>query len=619
MCGIAGILRFDDTRPDPSRLRAMLEHLAHRGPEGSGVAELGPCALAATKLSIIDTLSGDQPRAIGGAGGVHDGKCATLGPLHLVFNGEIYNHRDLRAKLEKRGHRFTSDHSDTEVLLYGYRQWGTRLPKHLHGMYAVAIWDEDNQELFLCGDRSGIKPLYLYRTDKGLVFGSLIGAVLAALPVGQRPGIDRRALLTFLRYGYTFEASLFEGVHELPPATWMLFDARGGVRTESFWRPPPVSKSSTSLGAVDALREVLTEAVQSRLESDVPLGCFLSGGLNSAVVAALAQQKLQADGAEPLKTFAVAIPDLEYTESQHAQAVADHIGSEHQVIAADVGSAIDDLRHLVSVYGLPMADRTLLPVFWACRAARQHIRVALTGMGGDELFGGRSRYQALRKQGLCGLWRKLLPGGGPARCEPATRYHEMIRVFDEPTLGALGFDEAQREAAVYPADGWVQEPDHVHAAMRWDLEHALPFQVLRKADRASMAVALELRAPLLATPVKDLAGHLPTPVLMPGHHPSGLLRQVAEAMLPHAITRRPRQAFPAPLAAWFRTTLRDALYDHLAGPALPELGLDRGVALRVFDQHAAGKADRSAMLLGLLTLVLWDQWRRNPDPPPTLA
>jgi len=617
MCGIAGILRFDQTPPDPDRLGAMREHLRHRGPEGHGQSSLGPCALTATRLSIIDVLSGEQPmRVPEAAHGTDDGRCASTGPLHLVFNGEIYNHRELRRKLQQRGHRFRSDHSDTEVLLYGYRQWGTNLPRHIHGMFAFAIWDQQHQRLFLCRDRSGIKPLFFHRSDRGLVFASLVSAVMLGLPAPQRPGPDRAALLTYLRYGYTIGRSLNQGVEPVPPAHWMTIAADGTTETGRYWRPPPISKSSTSLGAVQSLREVLTEAVHARIEADVPLGCFLSGGLNSSVVAALAQQKMAAEGHGPLRTFAVSVPELAYDETRHAQMVARHIGSEHQSISVSPGSAIDDLRTLIAIFGEPTAEPTLLPTYWLCRAARQHVRAALTGIGGDELFGGHRRYQRLRRYQRHGWWLRLNPAGPDLSCDPARQYHTLIRLFDEHTIAALGLDHAP-QGSTHPADDWPDGPDCVHNAMRWDLEHNLPDEVLRRVDHASMASAMELRCPLLASSVKDLAGHLPTRVLMPGGRSSGLLRAVAAQMLPVSIATRPRQPFPLPLGAWFRGILHDTLRDHLDSDALDRLGLRRTEALRLFEQHAAGKAEHTRPLLALLMLVLWEAWRREPDTPPT--
>ncbi len=277
----------------------------------------------------------------------------------------------------------------------------------------------------------------------------------------------------------------------------------------------------------------------------------------------------------------------------------------------------DDLRTLVTIYGEPTAEPAVLPTYWLCRAAREHIRAALTGIGGDELFGGHRRYQRLRRYQRHGWWLRLNPAGPDLSTEPARQYHTLIRLFDELSIAALGM-EHNPDGSTHAVENWPEGSDSVHSAMRWDLEHTLPCEVLRRVDHVSMASALELRCPLLASSVKDLAGHLPTRVLMPGGRSSGLLRAVAAELLPISIATRPRQPFPLPLGTWFRGVLHDTLRDHLASAALDRLGLRRTEALQYFDQHAAGKADHTRPLLALLMLVLWDGFRRDPNTPPTL-
>jgi asparagine synthase (glutamine-hydrolysing) len=638
MCGLAGILRFDDHPIDDAdrhRLMRMLEQVRHRGPDGEGVSFHGHCALVHARLSIIDLLSGQQPMHLTSpdADADADDACALL---HLVFNGEVYNHRELRAKLEKRGHVFRSDHSDTEVLLLGYREWGTMLPKHLHGMFAFVIYDEARRELFLCRDRTGKKPLYFRRDGGELIFGSMVATIVAGARPGTGVGVDPAALLTFLRYGYPFSRSMVAGVEEVPPAHWMLFGRGGKVTSERYWRPPPTSRHSTSLGAVDALREVLREAVWSRLEADVPLACFLSGGIDSSLIAALAQQRLAKDG-ERLRTFSVAMPDAFYDESPHALQVARHIGADHTVLTAEPGDAIADLRRLMAVAGEPTADSSLLPTYWLCRATRRHVKVALSGDGGDELFGGYDRYRALR---LLRRWRWLLAAlpttwlsdvdpkaigtrfrrladAAGAGADPARQYHRMIHLFTDEQVRAMGIatvrDGLLREPPAAP--DWPDEPDVVHAAMRWDLVHYLPFELLRKLDRASMAVSLEVRCPMLDTQVADLAGHLPDRVLMPAGRPKGLLRALATEYLPLPIVNRPKRGFAVPIGGWFRTTLRDPLHDHLFDGSLGRLGVDETPVRRWFDEHTAARADHTHRLFALLQLSLWRSWLDDPTPP----
>jgi len=617
MCGIAGILRFDDRPVDRGALERMLTHIDHRGPDGRGVEVYPHCGLAHSRLSVVDLMGGHQPMHVAVQHNEPD--------LVLVFNGEIYNHRTLRRLLEARGHQFRSDHSDTEVLVHGYREWGTELPKHLHGMFAFAIRDLGQRELFLCRDRIGKKPLYLYQDDRRLLFGSLISAVHAGLE--QTPEVDPAALMQYLTFGYTFHDSLLTGIRELPAAHWTLIDAQGGQRSERYWQPPPISRSSTQLGATRAIEELLTEAVGTRLEADVPLGCFLSGGIDSSLIAAMAQRRM---GDTKLQTFNVAMPDAAYDESNWALRVAEHLGTEHHVLHAEPRIE-DDLRAIIAVTGEPLGDASLLPTYWLSRATREHVTVALSGDGGDELFGGYTRYRALR---WLQRWRwaaRWLPtdaldagsekslrhrlarlARSAAHREPAGQYLEMIRLFDPEQLGRLGIPTI---APVDAPPGWRDDLPGIEAARQWDLMHYLPFDLLRKVDRSAMAVALEVRCPMLDTQVMDLAGHLPLHVLMPGGQPKGLLRRVAEQYLPRAVVRRRKMGFAIPLGQWFRDDGGEMLREHLLHrDHLEDLGLRPDRLRALIENHAADRADHTHRLFALLGLALWRQWLKAPAP-----
>lgn len=656
MCGIAGIVRFDDRPIASDRLAAMLAHLKHRGPDGDGISDHGRCALVHARLTIIDVLSGRQPMHLDAQPAAEGDRIdadvpqrGSTGGLHLVFNGEIYNHQELRRKLEKRGHVFVSDHSDTEVLLYGYRQWGENLPKHLHGMFAFAIWDEENRRLFIARDRTGMKPLFIrYAKDRReIAFASLVGTLVAGLEPDDRAEVNRSALMNYLRLGYTFGQSMVDGVSELPAAHFMRIEDDGEMQVRRYWRPPPISKHSTALGAADALDEVLTEAVVKRLEADVPLGCFLSGGIDSSVISAMAQRRLtQRDGGGKLRTYSVAMPDAMYDETPHAQRVADHIGADHTVLRCEIGDAMADLQRMMDVAGEPTADSSLLPTHWLCKTARPHCKAALSGDGGDELFGGYDRYRAMRLLGKYHAWIKRLPGGGGRGGQAKSRrarfgrllaaakagpspdhwYQSMIHLFTDHDIAALapGLTSEVQPARSRP-DGrglpdWPEESDLAHAAMRWDLQHYLPFELLRKVDRASMAVALEVRCPLLDTQVCDLAGHLPTSVLMPGGRPKGLLRQVAARYLPDDIVRRPKRGFAIPIGDWLRTRLRDDLHDHLFDGKLESMGIDPALTRRYFEQHTQRSADHTHRLFALLQLSLWVGWMQtHPTPRPRIG
>lgn len=647
MCGIAGIVRFDDRPIDAGRAAAMRAALRHRGPDGEGIDALPRCTLIHTRLSIIDLLGGRQPMRVPQRNEADLAACdrpspqpspggrgSSEGELRLVFNGEIYNHRALRKQLEALGHRFESSHCDTEVLLHGYRAWGAELPKRLHGMFAFAIWNVAERSLFLCRDRAGKKPLYLrWSSDRReVMFASLVSAIVAGLPEGETPRVDRNVLLTYLQFGYTFERSLIAGVEEMPAAHWMTVDAAGRVETQRYWRPPPISRSSTSLGAVRATRELLDEAVAKRLEADVPLGCFLSGGIDSSVIAAIAQRTLTQRGEPPLKTFCVAMPDIDYDESPHAHAVARQLGTHHtELVAEPHTKVIDDMASLVAVMGEPLADSSILPTYWLSRTTRGYVKVALSGDGGDELFGGYDRYRAMRLLPRHAWWLARLPRAllrasdqrgrrfrlhrlvDAARAgEQSQQYRRLIHLFDEGQLHALDVNGRQRTTGGATGGGlpdWPDEPDAAHAAMRWDLVHYLPFDLLRKMDRASMAVGLEVRCPLLDTQLCDLAGHLPTSVLMPGGRAKGLLRQVgADLGLPRDIIRRRKRGFALPIGRWFRGPLRDRLHENIMEGRLTELGVNRYAVEQLLEEHHHRRADHTHRLFGLLMLTLWQDW-----------
>ncbi len=616
-CGIGGILRFDGQPVRRDRLQAMRLHLAPRGPDGQGIDIQGACGLVHTRLSVVDLMGGDQP--------MHVGQSESAGPLTLIFNGEIYNHRQLRRQLEKLGHRFASSHCDTEVLLHGYREWGTELPKHLHGMFAFAVWDGADQSLFLARDRAGKKPLYLFRDQRQLAFGSLIGTVLAGLDT--RPPIDHHALGHYLTFGYTGLQTLLHGVWELEAGHWILVERAGRFSMKRYWQPPPLSRSSTRLGAVEAARELLDEAVARRMEADVPLGCFLSGGVDSSMIAALAQRHLPKG--QRLKTFSVSMTDQRYDEAPWAQRVASHIGAEHHQLTAEMDIQAD-LRRLVATVGEPFADSSILPTYWLSRATREHVVVALSGDGGDELFGGYDRYRAMRMIQRHRWWLRHLPMPGVGQAEQkslltrigrlveaarpadqARQYLRMIRLFSPTQLGELGFREV---ATIDQPPGWEQEIDPAEASRRWDLFDYLPFDLLRKVDRASMAVALEVRCPMLDTQVCDFAFHLPLRVLAPWGQPKRLLKQAAADLLPPEVLARPKMGFAVPIGLWFRTTHRSMLREHLLEGRLVELGCRRERLERMIGEHETARADHTHRLFALLSLSMWLDWCQDPQP-----
>jgi asparagine synthase (glutamine-hydrolysing) len=649
MCGIAGILRFDGQPVDPAALDRMRSHLSCRGPDEHGVFIDGPLGLAHTRLAILDPSHGAQPMLLsplppaGEVGGPPPGEGASthannssppnLQPptpnpspplsLAVTFNGEIYNHRTLRTELQQLGHRFATDHCDTEVLLHGYRQWGVDLPIHLDGMFAFALWDAEKQMLFLARDRAGKKPLYVRSTADQLVFASTVAAL-----VGPDDEVDTHELLEYLAIGHASEGSLIIGVLEIPPAHRAIVTAGEEPRWNAYWELPEIRATQPAIDFVKPLRD----AVVKRLEADVPLGCFLSGGIDSSVVAALAQEELKKRG-QRLKTFSVSMPDTAYDEGPFAKRVAEHIGAEHHELRAEPDLE-KDLQYLIATMGEPLGDSSLLPTYWLSRATRQRVTVALSGDGGDELFGGYDRYRAVSLIERHRWWMKLLPrlGGGEQKSmrsrlgrlidaakEPGftRQYLSMTRLFGDGQIGLLGLSAPRvDEDALTPAlSRGERGQEAADLARRWDFENYLPFDLLRKVDRASMAVGLEVRCPMLDTAVVELAMATPYSVLCPGGRPKGMLRDIARQWLPAEICDRKKMGFAAPIGAWFAGPLKPLLEKWLLdAPYLGEIQLRRDALERFITEHAAGKIDHAQRLFALLSLSMWLAWLKDPKP-----
>ena len=613
MCGIGGILRFDGKPVDRDKLEAMRRVLACRGPDGHGFHVEGPIGLVHTRLAIIDKETGAQPM--------------TRGNLTVVFNGEIYNHRELRKELESLGHHFTSDHADTEVLLHGYKQWGKKLPTKLEGMFAFAIWNPAEQTLFLARDRCGKKPIYLHHDEKSVSFGSTASSLLTIIqPVPIHSETVRNPLLDYLELGY----GQFSNIYECVSGAYAFVELKNeSTLMMKYWNPFEPNKKTSE----DYL-ELLLNSVHKRLEADVPLGCFLSGGIDSSLIAAMAQKRLAEQGGR-LKTFSVSMPDTRYDEGPFAKQVADYLGCQHHELHAEP-NVEEDLLYLIRTMGEPFGDSSILPTYWLSKATRQHVTVALSGDGGDELFGGYKRYVAMRLIRHRPWWIRLLPKwlfGGEQKStraqlgrlvkaaryrKPIEQYLSIIRIFDEVQLVSLGLDpltqpnpsiqQYDRYSAHfrsrYGSKDYHQDP--VDFARYWDFFEYLSNDLLRKVDRASMAVGLEVRCPFLDTALVEAALSTPMKVLMPGRTTKPILRQIARKYLPEEICNRKKMGFAVPIGLWFRNELRPLLQKWLLdSPALPGLGLNRDYIEQLIREHQSGKLDHTHRLFALLTLSMW--------------
>ena len=593
MCGIYGAFSIDAARPvQVEVLDRMSQVLAHRGPDGEGRHVAGPLGMGMCRLSIIDLESGTQPMS------------NENGSLWVVFNGEIYNYRELTAGLVARGHRFATA-SDTEVLIHLYEEYGERCVEPLRGMFAFAIWDGPRRELFLARDRLGIKPLYYAATPEGFLFGSELKALVQS--PWLTPRLDRRGLAAYLQYGYVPDPlSILEGVAKVPPGHTLRIRSGRPAEPRRYWAPTPhfnaarPPESEEQAGA--ELWSRLEEAVRFHMVSDVPVGAFLSGGVDSSAVVSIMARASR----RPIKTFSVGFREDRYNELPHARQVAEACGTEHHELLVEPND-LKVLEELLGGFDEPFADSSAIPTYLVSRLARQHVKVVLSGDGGDELFAGYERYvvdRGRRQLGLAGdlglgpLLRAagaLLPVGGGKNTlytlslPRLQRYIHSISLFPRQALEAvLGGEGARARVDIAPlAD---QDLDSLSRLQDLDLKTYLPGDILAKVDRMSMANSLEARVPLLDHPLVEFACSLPPDLRLRGDTTKYLLKRVLQGRVPPPVLTRPKQGFAVPLESWFSGSIpgffRDELADvsHLVGIGVhgPEIGrlLDRFEATR---------------------------------------
>jgi asparagine synthase (glutamine-hydrolysing) len=617
MCGICGIVSAAGA--DRQRLEQLSATLVHRGPDSSGVHVDGPVGLAARRLSIIDLETGDQPVA------------NEDGTVVVVQNGEIYNYRALREELERAGHRFHT-HGDTEVLVHAYEEWGECFAERLRGMFAIAIWDAPRRRLVLARDRFGIKPL-LYREDGDEL---LFASELRALPRGE---VDLDALEAFLAFNsIPGPLTIFAGTRKLPPGH-LLVHENGVVRVERFARPAPAHASAVRRESEDELaaelRDRLRDSVRAHLVSDVPVGVLLSGGIDSALLAALAAE----ESGEPLRTFSIGFEEGSFDERADARRVAERYGTLHRelVLRPDAALLLPALAH---AFDEPFADSSALPTYLVSQLAAEDVKVALSGEGGDELFGGYYTYQAdllaQRIGGLARLARPLverLPVSTArasfdykakrfvraAHLPPLERHHGWKEIFARDVREEL----TGRRHAWDPVDllrerfAETEGAELLARLQDVDARVYLVDDLLVKTDRASMAHSLEARVPFLDAEVDSFAGALPTRLKVRGRRKKVLLRRAAEPLLPPEIVRGRKRGFSIPAAAWLRGELEPFARETLSPATLRRQGYFRPEAVaRLLDDHVAGRADLSRQLWGLLSFTLWHERHveRTPGP-----
>lgn len=622
MCGIAGYHLFrPGPPPPPGALEAMTGALRHRGPDEEGFLRRGGTGLGIRRLSILDLEGGSQP--IGNE----------RGNVWTVYNGEIYNHGELRAELERAGHRFRT-RTDTEVVVHAYEEWGDAFLARLRGMFAFALWDEVYGKLMLVRDPLGVKPAYYTTLQGTLLFASEVKALLAVDGVPRR--LDLRQVLTFLTLQYVPSPdTLLRGVRKVPPGHVLICQkGRLAVRPyrtlEELPDPTPDLPADAPIGAfADRLRGLFEASVREQRLADVPVGALLSGGIDSSfLVGTLART----GGA--LRTYSVGFPGgTAFNELRHARRVARHFGCPHREMTVDASLLPELLPRLAKSQADPVADPALLPTFLVSLFARQEVKVVLTGEGADELFGGYRRYAWDRHHGT---FRRL---PGPLRAalaalasriserhrqgvealgeeDPVRRHLAWVRLGLPSTLRrvageALRFEwerHSVEESLARAYEEGAADPDPLNCILRVDLKTWLPDDLLAKVDRMSMAASLEARVPYLDERLVAFALRIPGRYKIRGGVQKAVLKEAARDTVPGWVLRRPKQGFAVPLAPWFRRELRPLLQDTLAPDRLKRRGLfDPEGVRRVVEEHLSGREDHHLLLFGMLLLEWWQE------------
>jgi len=620
MCGIVGIVRNDGKSIDEELLTRMNNAIRHRGPDDDGFYVNGSVGLGMRRLAIIDLKGGAQP--------IHNHDRSSW----IVFNGEIYNYLELREKLEKLGHTFYTN-SDTEAIVHAYDQFGADCPKHLRGMFAFAIWNERTQELFLARDRVGKKPLLYAHINGQLIFGSEFSALLL------HPDVSRDIQPEALDYYLSFMCipaplTAYRAIRKLEPGHWLRW-RHGEIELQRYWQPDFTKKVELSEEeAGERTVEILRDAVRVRLMSEVPLGAFLSGGIDSSAVVALMSQ----ESSERVKTFSIGFDEQDFSELHHARRIAEHVGAEHHefIVRPD---ALEVLPTLVEHYGEPYADSSAVPTYYVAKETRKHVTVALNGDGGDESFAGYERYIAM---GLTEKYRRvpsflresviketvnLIPSSPLKRSRVKSakrlldavalprvdRYARWVSVFNDQTKQPLYSDQFREQTQAADATGilaeWFKRANGigvVDAMLLTDQMTYLPNDLLVKVDIATMAVSLEARSPFLDHHVIEFAASLPQNLKLRRLTSKYLLKKVLRKLLPSENLKRRKMGFGVPVGHWFRGKMQPFLREVLLSEKALGRGLFNSEAVRqLIELHVRGERDYSQQLWTLLMLELW--------------
>lgn len=618
MCGIVGIIGPDRTaQVTTCDIDRMCQTIVHRGPDDQGAYVNGSSGLGMRRLSIIDLTTGNQPI------------CNEDRTVWVVFNGEIYNYRQLRNELESAGHRFYTN-SDTEVIPHLYEEFGTEFVHKLRGMFAIALYDEREHRLLLVRDRLGKKPLFYALHKDRLLFASEMRAILAVAP--ELAKVDHKTLMYFFYFGYIPDPhSVYSTIHKLPPGHILVYQD-GKVRVSQYWDVPQFTEDESKSESewLEELEHELAEAVRMRLISDVPLGALLSGGVDSSIVVAYMARATSA----PVKTFSVAFDKQDFDERHHARMVAQRFGTEHYELTMqpDFWGTLNKLTELLEE---PFGDASLLPTYYICQLVRQHVKVALSGDGGDELFAGYDRYAINFQREIFRFipdWAGRFYRGAlfprlPRHLRGRRFLYNVSLSFRERYLDSVSRLPAHdRERGIFSREflSLVEDAESPREIFETYYNHApsthplgklqyldmktnLAADILTKVDRMSMAASLETRAPLLDHVFVELTARVPARWKLNGRQGKYLLKKLAErAGVPAEVIYRPKRGFGVPLVHWFRNELKSGLHDILTSPRALQRGYFNPASVRhLLDEHARGERDRSGELWLLLIFELW--------------
>lgn len=630
MCGICGVVsRHDEPAVSEWQLRHMNDTMIHRGPDDGGHYLDDRAGLAMRRLSIIDLSSGHQPIA---------NEDQTV---WIVFNGEIYNYQDIRRDLEPKGHTFVTQ-SDTEAIVHAYEAYGDECVNHLNGMFAFAIWDTKRRRLLIARDRVGIKPMYYHLSPHHLIFGSELKAILAhpETPRAMNPvALDLFLTLEYIPSPYT----IFKDIHKLPPGHRLILE-NGRIRTEQYWNVGERSVPNSDAACVEELTDLIRDAVKIRLMSDVPLGAFLSGGIDSSTIVSFMAELMD----RPVDTFSIGFGDPTYNELPYARMVAAAFGTNHReaFLEADISEMA---MRLVSHFDEPFGDFSIFPTFLVSQMARQHVTVTLSGDGGDELFGGYDTYiaqnMAQRYYGRLPRWlrQKALPGlldmvpPQPAKkgtINKAKRFvegaalpdawqHTRWMMFMHGADKARLYSDAMGSALNGYGPGTMMTQyfneatrrDHLAQQQYVDVKTYLVDDILVKVDRMSMAASLEARVPLLDHRIVEFGLNLPPHLKMNEGQTKVILRRIMQHRLPEAVLKKPKEGFSIPIKHWLRTDLRPLLTDLLSPDTVRRRGyFNPETVTRWVSEHMAQQANHSHRLWALMVFELWHQQVMDAQP-----